>query len=103
VSEFSTLVNPAIALLNEIEGEGFAACPTPTGAPEVMADAPSYPAYPKPSPCTLNRMQNGLDQCAPDTNTYGRTNAAKVPYCLNSPKAASAASNPYPVPGMTGN
>jgi hypothetical protein len=101
ISEFGNLVNPPIALLNQILGLGFAACPVPTGAPAVMAAAPSYPGYPKPKPCTLNRMQNGVDQCAPDTNTYGGANTNKVPYCLNGPLTDGSLNNPYPVPLIT--
>jgi hypothetical protein len=100
VSEFGNLANPGIALFNRITNGSFGVCPTPTGAPAVMAAAPSYPGYPKPSPCTFNKMQNGLSQCAPDTNTYGRFNTAKTPYCLNSPIVPPITANPYPIPGL---
>jgi hypothetical protein len=98
VSEFSGLINPGIALVNQLFNGTSGICPTPTGAPAVMAAAPKYPGYPKPAPCTLNKMQNGVNQCAPDTNTYGRTNSAKQPYCLNNPVKAATSSNPIPIP-----
>lgn len=98
VSEFSGILNVGTATINEFAAP-FAqfGCPVPTGAPAVEADAPTYPGYPKPQPCKLNKMQNGLDQCAPDTNTYAEFNTAKVPFCLNNPTVAAPASNPFPV------
>lgn len=99
ISEFSTILSITTAEVDEFAAP-FAqfGCPVPTGAPAVEADAPAYPAYPKPKPCTLNKMQNGVDQCAPDTNTYARFNTGKVPFCLNNPTVAAPGSNPLPVP-----
>ena len=100
ISEFSSVLNIAASTLNSIAavfGSDFS-CPVPSGAPPFEATAPTYPGYPKPSPCTLNRQQNHVDQCAPDTNTYGRFNSKSTPYCLNNPKVAAPQSNPYPVP-----
>lgn len=99
VSEFSAILNIGTSTLNAFETSfGQFGCPVPSGAPAVEADAPTYPGYPKPQPCKLNAQQNGFAQCAPDTNTYGRFNTAKVPFCLNSPTVAAPAGNPYPVP-----
>jgi hypothetical protein len=99
ISEFSNVLNSITGSLSAVTNVfGQFGCPTPNGAPPAQAIAASYPGYPKPSPCTLNRHQNGLDQCAPDTNTYGAFNSQKVPFCLNSPKVGTVASNPYPVP-----
>jgi len=107
ISEFSSILNTGAAVLNTLSG-GFLSefgCPVPTGASAEVAAPSGYAAYPKPSPCTLNKMQLGVNQCAPDTNTYGRFNSAKVPFCLNNPKvlqaAAAATANPFPVPPGT--
>lgn len=101
ISEFSGIINIGASTISSISS-AFAqyGCPVPSGSPAVEADAPTYPGYPKPQPCTLNKQQNGLDQCAPDTNTYARFNTPKTPYCLNNPTIASPASNPFPVPGL---
>jgi hypothetical protein len=99
VSQFSNLLNTVVNSLGLVTDQfGSFGCPTPTGAPPAQAIATDFPAYPKPSPCTLNRQQNGLDQCAPATNTYGAFNADKVPFCLNNPKRGTVAGNPKPVP-----
>lgn len=106
VNEFQSVLNTAVSAVNTVTsifGSAYG-CPVPSAA-AAEADAPytgnsSYPGYPKPQPCTLNRMENGLDQCAPDTNTYDLFNTAKTPFCLNSPKTAAASANPLPVPGM---
>jgi hypothetical protein len=99
ISEFSNVLNSITGSFGAITNAfGQFGCPTPTGAPPAQAIATTFPGYPKPSPCTLNRQQNGLDQCAPDTNTYGAMNSQKVPFCLNNPTVGSVASNPYPVP-----
>ncbi|KAL8824512.1 MAG: hypothetical protein Q9170_008130 [Blastenia crenularia] len=102
ISEFSGILNTGAAVVNNFEGS-FAqyGCPVPSGAPAVEATAPTYPGYPKPQPCKLNKMQNGYSQCAPDTNTYASFNTGKVPFCLNSPMTAAPGSNPLPVPGVT--
>ena len=103
ISEFSGILNAGTSAINNALQTPFGefSCPVPTGSPAVEADAPTYPGYPKPQPCKLNKQQNGLNQCAPDTNTYALFNTAKVPFCLNSPTVASPASNPMPMPGMT--
>ena len=99
LTEFSGILNAGTAVASALAKPfGEFGCPVPSGAPAVEATARTYPGYPKPQPCKLNKMQNGLDQCAPDTNTYGRFNTAKTPFCLNAPKVASPASNPLPVP-----
>lgn len=99
ISEFGNILNSIVSALNPVNSAfGSFGCPTPTGAPPSQAIATTFPGYPKPKPCTLNKMQNGVDQCAAGTNTYGDFNTNKVPFCLNSPKVGSAASNPYPVP-----
>lgn len=99
VSEFGNVLNSIVGALSAINSAfGSFGCPTPTGAPPAQAITTTFPGYPKPSPCTLNRMQNGFDQCAAGTNTYGDFNTNKVPFCLNSPKVGTVASNPYPVP-----
>ncbi|THV89509.1 Cloroperoxidase [Aureobasidium pullulans] len=100
VSEFSNVLSTAVGALNTVTSLfGQYGCPVPSGAPAAQG-ATTFPGYPKPSPCTLNRMQNGLDQCAPDTNTYDRFNSKSVPFCLNSPSKVAASSNPLPVPGI---
>ncbi|UPX20943.1 Unspecific peroxygenase [Ascochyta rabiei] len=99
ISEFGNVLNSIIGAVKAVNAAfGSFGCPTPTGAPPSQAIATTFPGYPKPSPCTLNRMQNGLDQCAAGTNTYGGMNSQKIPFCLNSPKAGTVAGNPYPVP-----
>lgn len=99
ISEFGNVLNAVTSALSPLlNAFGAYGCPTPTGAPPAEAIATTFPGYPKPSPCTLNRQQNGRDQCAPDTNTYGAFNSAKVPFCLNSPTVGTPAQNPYPVP-----
>jgi hypothetical protein len=99
ISEFGNILNTVVSAFNPVASVfGSYGCPTPTGAPPAQAIATTFPGYPKPSPCTLNRQQNGLDQCAPDTNTYGAMNSNKVPFCLNSPTVGTVAGNPYPVP-----
>lgn len=101
ISEFSSILNTVSSTINAIAGyfgEEFG-CPLPSGAPAFEAAASSYPGYPKPSPCTLNKMQNGYNQCAPDTNTYARFNTKQQPFCENSPVVASPLSNPLPAPG----
>ena len=101
ISEFSSVLNLATSTINAVAGS-FAqyGCPVPSGAPAVEADAPTYPGYPKPSPCTLNKQQNGVNQCAPDTYTYGRFNTQSKPFCLNNPTVAAPLSNPFPIPGI---
>ncbi|THW15839.1 Cloroperoxidase [Aureobasidium pullulans] len=100
VNEFSNVLSTAVGALNTVTSLfGQYGCPVPSGAPAAQG-ATTFPGYPKPSPCTLNRMQNGLDQCAPDTNTYDRFNSKSVPFCLNSPSKVAASSNPLPVPGI---
>ena len=102
ISEFSAILNVGASAVNAFTSPfSQYGCPVPTGAPAVEADAPTYPAYPKPQPCKLNKQQNGKDQCAPDTNTYALFNSAKVPFCLNNPTVTAPSSNPLPVPGMT--
>ena len=102
ISEFSAILNTATSLLSTVDAAfGSFGCPVPSGVPPQEATAPTYPGYPKPSPCTLNREQNGLDQCAPDTNTYGLFNSHSTPYCLNNPRVAAPLSNPFPVPIVT--
>jgi hypothetical protein len=99
ISEFSNILNSVTGALGSVTSAfGSFGCPTPSGAPPAQAIATSFPGYPKKSPCTLNRQQNGLEQCAPGTNTYAAMNSAKVPFCLNNPKVGTAAGNPYPVP-----
>jgi hypothetical protein len=99
VSEFGNVLNLVASSLNSVTSVfGSFGCPTPVGAPPAQAVTTTFPGYPKKSPCTLNRQQNGLNQCAPDTNTYGTMNSAKVPFCLNNPKVGTVAGNPYPVP-----
>lgn len=101
ISEFSSILNTATTVLNTAAA-AFGTelgCPVPSGTVPAEADAPTGLAqYPSPSPCTLNKMQLGYDQCAPDTNTYGRFNNKSVPFCLNSPSPSGLASNPMPVP-----
>lgn len=100
ISEFSNILNTATAVINTLSN-GFLTeygCPVPSGASAEAAAPTGYAQYPSPSPCTLNKMQLSVDQCAPDTNTYGRMNSAKVPFCLNSPEVASPLANPLPVP-----
>jgi hypothetical protein len=100
VNEFSNVLSTAVGALNTVTSVfGSYGCPVPSGAPAAQADT-TFPGYPKPSPCTLNRMENGLDQCSPDTNTYDRFNSKSVPFCLNSPSKVAASSNPLPAPGM---
>lgn len=100
INEFSSILSTAVSALNTVTSIfGQYGCPVPSGAPAAQADT-TFPGYPKPSPCTLNRMENGLDQCSPDTNTYDRFNSKSVPFCLNSPAKAPASSNPLPVPGI---
>lgn len=101
VSEFSSVLNLAQGALDTVTAPVFGkyGCPVPSGAPAAEAET-AAPGYPKPSPCKLNRMQNGVDQCSPDTNTYDLFNSKSVPYCLNSPVKAAAVANPLPVPGM---
>jgi hypothetical protein len=101
ISEFSGILNTATSVLNSLAAglNADLGCPIPSGAPPAQAAAPTgYPQYPKPSPCTLNRMQLGVQQCAPDTNTYGRFNSKSVPFCLNNPVVAAPLANPLPVP-----
>jgi hypothetical protein len=99
ISEFGNVLQSIQGAVNAVTAAfGSFGCPTPTGAPPAQAIATTFPQYPKPSPCTLNKQQNGLDQCAPGTNTYGAFNTKKVPLCLNSPKVGTVAGNPYPVP-----
>ncbi|MCJ1456615.1 hypothetical protein MMC28_006977 [Mycoblastus sanguinarius] len=99
ISEFSAIINTGASVLSTFETPfGEFGCPVPSGSPAVEADAPTYPGYPKPQPCKLNPQQNGFSQCAPDTNTYGRFNTQKVPFCLNNPTTPAPISNPYPVP-----
>lgn len=99
ISEFSAILNIGTSTISTFASPfGQFGCPVPSGSSAVEADAPTYPGYPKPQPCKLNPQQNGFAQCAPDTNTYGRFNTGKVPFCLNSPTVAAPASNPYPVP-----
>ncbi|KAI4724524.1 Cloroperoxidase [Aureobasidium sp. EXF-10728] len=100
VNEFNNVLSTAVGALSTVTSIfGNYGCPVPSGAPAAEADT-TAPGYPKPSPCTLNRMENGLDQCSPDTNTYDRFNSKSIPFCLNSPSKAAAISNPLPVPGM---
>ncbi|KAG6994217.1 hypothetical protein G7Y79_00046g082680 [Physcia stellaris] len=102
VSEFSNILNAGTAAVSALEVPfGQYGCPVPTGAPPQEATAKTYPGYPKPQPCKLNKMQNGYSQCAPDTNTYASFNTPKVPFCLNNPVTAAPASNPLPVPLVT--
>ncbi|KAF2127760.1 hypothetical protein P153DRAFT_320228 [Dothidotthia symphoricarpi CBS 119687] len=99
ISEFGNVLSTISSAFNTITAAfGSFGCPTPSGAPPSQAIATNYPGYPKPSPCKLNRMQNGFDQCAPGTNTYGATNSKKVPFCLKNPTTGTVAGNPYPVP-----
>jgi len=73
ISEFSSILNTATSTINTITGyfgQEFG-CPIPSSDSALAAANSGYPGYPKPSPCTLNKMQNGVNQCAPDTNTYG--------------------------------
>ena len=99
ISEFGNVLNSIVGAVNSVNAAfGSFGCPTPTGAPASQAIATTFPGYPKPSPCTLNKMQNGVDQCAAGTNTYGDFNTNMVPFCLNNPKIGTVASNPYPVP-----
>ncbi|KAK6001632.1 hypothetical protein QM012_002122 [Aureobasidium pullulans] len=100
INEFSNVLSTAVGALDTVTSIfGQYGCPVPSGAPAAQADT-TFPGYPKPSPCTLNRMENGLDQCSPDTNTYDRFNSKSVPFCLNSPVKVAASSNPLPVPGL---
>ena len=102
ISEFSGILNAGTAALDALEVPfGQYQCPVPTGAPPQEATAKTYPGYPKPQPCKLNKMQNGYSQCAPDTNTYSSFNTAKLPFCLNNPTTAAPGSNPLPVPLVT--
>ncbi|CAD0096303.1 unnamed protein product [Aureobasidium vineae] len=99
VNEFNSVLSTAVGALGTVTSIfGNYGCPVPSGAPAAQADT-TAPGYPKPSPCTLNRMENGLDQCSPDTNTYDRFNSKSVPFCLNSPSKVAASSNPLPAPG----
>jgi hypothetical protein len=83
VSEFSNILNSVVGSLSAVNSIfGSFGCPTPTGAPPAQAFATTFPGYPKPSPCTLSRQQNGFDQCAAGTNTYGAMNLNKIPFCL---------------------
>jgi hypothetical protein len=100
VNEFSSVLSTAVGALNTVTSVfGVYECPVPSGSPAAEADT-TFPGYPKSSPCSLNRMENGVDQCSPDTNTYDRFNSKSVPFCLNSPSKVAASSNPLPVPGM---
>jgi hypothetical protein len=99
ISEFGNLLNIIAGALNAVTAAfGSFSCPTPSGASPSQAITTTFPGYPEPRPCTLNRQQNSFDQCVAGTNTYGATNSQKVPFCLNNPKTGTVASNPYPVP-----
>ncbi|KAL8685720.1 MAG: hypothetical protein Q9218_007584 [Villophora microphyllina] len=98
ISEFSAILNAGATASQFEQPFGEFGCPVPSGAPPQEATAKTYPGYPKPQPCKLNKMQNGYGQCAPDTNTYAGFNTGKVPFCLNNPTTAAPGSNPLPVP-----
>jgi hypothetical protein len=99
ISESDNMLNLVTGVLSSVTSQfGSFSGPTPTGAPLAQAIATTFPCYPKESPCKLNRQKNGLEQCAPGTDTYGALNSAKAPFRLDKPETGTVAENPYPVP-----